>query len=185
MRRQWPHDASGLCGRESRAMRSFAPLLILFLPPVARDPHPAARSVHPMTPNPHSSRLRWHNPAAGYPHVVGSGPAPIAGRPEISRAWDHRLRFDPDGWRSLGHHNLSRGWARRRNLPRGRCSHSSWFLSAADNKNWGERQYINTYSHLYASVCRFVLHQRIGFVRTGDNDFLYAQVNSGKRILIR
>jgi hypothetical protein len=171
MHRQRPHDASGLCGRESQRTRSFAPRLILFLPPVARDPHPPARCVRPMTPNPHCSRLRRHNPTARYPHVVGSGPAPVAGRPDISRAWDHRLRFNANCWRSLGHDNLSRGRACRRNLPRGRRGHSSWFLSAAGKRQRHQRQYINIDSHMYASVCRFVLHQRIGFVRTGDNNF--------------
>ena len=101
-----------------------------------------------MTPNPHGSRLRRHKPTARYPHVVGSGPAPVAGRPDISRAWDHRLRFNPDRWRSLGHDNLSRGRARRRNLARGRRGHSSWFLSAAGERQRHQRQYINTDSHI-------------------------------------
>jgi hypothetical protein len=42
-----------------------------------------------------------------------------------------------------------RGPAGGRNLLRGcrRC-HSGWFLGAANEEKWGERQYINTYSHI-------------------------------------
>jgi hypothetical protein len=42
-----------------------------------------------------------------------------------------------------------RGRAGGRNLSRGcrRC-HSGWFLGAANEEKWGERQYINTYSHI-------------------------------------
>jgi hypothetical protein len=116
--------------------------------PVARDPHPAARSVHPLTPNPHGSCSRRRNPTARYPHIVSSGPAPVAWRPDISRAGDRRLRFNANCWGSPGHHDLP-GRTRRRNLLRScrRC-HSSWFLSAADEEKWGKRQYINNSSHI-------------------------------------
>ena len=152
---------------------------------MARDPHPAARSVHPLTPNPHGSCSRRHKPASRYPYVVGSGPAPVAGRPHVSRAGDRRLRFNANCWRSPGHYDLP-GRTRRRNLLRScRCCHCSWLLSAADKRQWHQRQYINTDSHMYASVCRFVLDQRIGFVRTGNSDSFSTTSDGGKRILIR
>jgi hypothetical protein len=153
--------------------------------PMARDPHPAARSVHPLTPNPHGSCSRRHKPAARYPHVVGSGPAPVAWRPDISRAWGQRLRFNANYWRSPGHHDLP-GRTRRRNLLRScRRGHSSWFLSAADEEKWGQRQYINTSSHISllamdsfrtGNSALFELAITIFSLRTSD---------SGKRILIR
>jgi hypothetical protein len=45
-----------------------------------------------------------------------------------------------------------RGRAGGRNLSRGcrRC-HSGWFLGAANEEKWRERQYINTYSHISLS----------------------------------
>src|SRR5205823_2472609 len=111
------------------------------------DPHPAAQSVDPLTPNPHGSCSRRRNPTARYPYVVRSSPAPVAGRPDISRAWRQRLRFNANCRRSPGHHDLP-GRTRRRNLLRSCRGHSRWFLSAADEEKWGERQYINTSSHI-------------------------------------
>jgi hypothetical protein len=156
--------------------------------PVTRDPDPAARSVHPLTPNPHGSCSRRRNPTARYPHVVSSGPAPVAWRPDISRAWGQRLRFNANCWRSPGHHDLP-GRTRRRNLLRScrRC-HSRWFLSAADEEKWGQHKCIKTFSHInLLAMDSFCTTPSALFELAITIFSLHAirAIDSGKRILIR
>jgi len=143
------------------------------LPPVTGDPYPAARPVHPVTFHPYSPWIWAYDPGTGDPLVACSSPTPVPPYPDVPRSGRNCLRLNPNRRRNLSYDNLSRNRprerARRRNLLRsGRRSHSRWFLSAAGKRQWRQRQYINTDSHMHASVCRFVLDQRIGFVRTGE-----------------
>ena len=120
-----PSLPSSRCGPASMCF-------VYCLSPVARDPHPAARSAHPLTPNPYSSHSWRRNPTARYPHVVGSGPTPVAGRPDISRAWRHRLCLNANCRWSPGHHDLP-GRTGCRHFSCGRRGrHCRRFLGATD-----------------------------------------------------
>jgi len=112
------------------------------------DPYPAAGPTNPMTFYPHSGRPWSHRPTARYPHIIDSGPPPITTCPDIPRPRGHRLRFDPNGGRSPGHHHLP-GWASCCHFLRGcRRGHRRWFLGAADEEKRGQRQCINAFSHI-------------------------------------
>ena len=177
------HQAPG--GRESQEMRSLSPRLILVLLPVARDPDPADRSVHPLTPNPHGSCSRRRNPTARDPHVVSSGPAPVAGRPHVSRAGDRRLRFNANCWGSPGHHDLPGRTGCCHFLRGCRGCHCRWFLSAADEEKWGKRQYINTSSHISLLAMDSFRTRNSALFDVAIDDFSLRAIDSGKRILIR
>src|SRR5437762_1328445 len=112
------------------------------------DPYPAAGPTNPMTFYPHSGRPWSHRPTARYPHRIDSGPPPITTCPDIPRPRGHRLRFDPNGGRSPGHHHLP-GWASCCHFLRGcRRRHRRWFLGAADEEKQGQRQCINAFSYI-------------------------------------
>jgi hypothetical protein len=104
--------------------------------PMACNPDPAAWTTHPMTCHPNRS---W--PWPGYPttldpDVVGSGPSPIAGRPNVSRSRCHCLRFNANRWWSSGHDYLA-SWPRRCHFLRScRCCHRRWFFRAANQCQW-------------------------------------------------
>src|SRR5437762_1418348 len=116
--------------------------------PMTGDPYPAAGPANPMTFYPHSGRPWSHRPTARYPHIIDSGPPPITTCPDIPRPRGHRLRFNPNGGRSPGHHHLP-GWASCCHFLRGcRRGHRRWFLGAADEEKRGQRQCINAFSHI-------------------------------------
>ena len=119
--------------------------------PMTGDPDPAAGPAHPVALNPHSPRARAYDPGAGNPFVACSGPTPVTACPDVPRPGRNRLCFDPNNRRSLSHNNFSsdRPRARRRNLLRScrRC-YCRWFLGAADEEKWGQRQCINAFSHI-------------------------------------
>ena len=138
--------------------------------PVPRDPHPAARSAHPLTANPNRCCSRRHNPAAGHPYVVGSRPAPVAGRPDISRTWGHGLRLNANCRRSPGHHDLPARPSCCHFLCSRRSRHCRWFGAAANQCKRRQQQQINASSHacLLHLVIRFRLVARLYLASVRD-----------------
>ena len=155
-------------------MRALFPTCSI-LTPVTGDPYPATGPAHPVAFHPYTPRIWARNPAAGDPFIACSGPTPVAVRPNIPRSGRNCLCFDPNRRRSLSHKNLSRDRPRDRAgrgdfLRRCSCCHRRrWFRSAAGQQNRCQGGYVKTRPH--KSPCHgFVLHDRVGFVLTGDND---------------
>jgi len=109
------------------------------LSPVTGDPNPACTSAHPMSWDPNSRGTGRPDPRARRPDVIPSGPSPVAGCPNVTRAGRDGLRFNSNRRRCLWHHNLACHNRTRRNsrghLLRGRRSRrrNRRFIGAADH----------------------------------------------------
>ena len=70
------------------------------LPPMTRDPNPAAGTAHPVAFDPYGRYSRPHNPTAGHPNITCPRPTPIPRSPDIIRSRRNCLGFDPNSrWR--------------------------------------------------------------------------------------
>jgi hypothetical protein len=88
--------ARSLCGKlrfqHQRNSREFAGWLL----PMSGNPHPPAGTAFPFAWNPDRRDSRRQNPAAGYPYVICSGPAPVPCCPDILTSGRDGLRFNPN-----------------------------------------------------------------------------------------
>jgi hypothetical protein len=105
---------------------------LVSLLPVPCNPDPATRTTYPVACHPNRGWPWPDYPTARHPDVVGSGPSPVASRPNVSRSRRHCLGFNANRWRRSGHQYLA-SWPRRGHFLRRRCSrHRCWFFRAAN-----------------------------------------------------
>lgn len=102
--------------------------------PMARDPNPAAETVHPVAFDPYGRCSRPHNPTAGHPNITCPRPSPIPRSPDIIRSRRDCLDFDPNRRWRLGDKHFASSWYSGSYFPcHGRCRRDRrWHFSAAD-----------------------------------------------------
>ena len=129
---------------------------------MASYPDPAAGPTHPVACDPHRSWSGSNYPTSPHPDVVGSGPSPITGRPDISWPRCHRLGFDADWGRSSRHQNLT-SWPRRCHFLCGRCRrYRGWLFCASDQCQWHKHQQVRVSVHLTPPIqIRFASNRRL------------------------
>jgi hypothetical protein len=101
--------------------------------PMARNPNPAAGTVHPVAFDPYCRCPRSHNPTAGHPNISCPRPSPIPRSPDISRSRRDCYGLDPNRRRRLSDKHFASSWCGGSYFPRhGRCCRERWLFSAAD-----------------------------------------------------
>ena len=106
--------------------------------PVSGNPHPPAGTALPLAFNPDRRCSRTLNPAAGYPYVICSSPAPVPACPDIPWSGRNGLLFNLNGWRRSCHGHFSTDHPVSLRLDdfspdfRGRCSHNGFSFAAGE-----------------------------------------------------
>ena len=116
------------------------------LSPMAGNPNPATRPMHPVATNPNRRDSRRSSPRTRNPNITSSGPLPVTRRPDITGTRGHGLRFDADRrWRLCDihiarHRHRGDSWAScGRNFSRRGCRCHWRLVRATDQSEWRQR----------------------------------------------